>query len=107
MKSINQRLDPFFDPPSVAEIYVGMHPAEREATTVLLDGLVVLPITRPIAEMAGHFKVRTKTRRLELADCLIAATACAEGASLATGNVKDYPMQEITILRAGRYGREV
>ena len=91
---------------SVAEIHVGMHPAEREPTDALLDGLVVLPITRPIAEMAGHFKGRTKGRRLELADCLIAATACTEGASLATGNVKDYPMQEITIVPARRYGRE-
>ena len=34
------------------------------------------------------------------ADCLIAATAFIEGATLATGNVKDYPMQEITVLNA-------
>lgn len=41
--------------------------------TDVLDGLVILPVTREIAEVAGHFKRRSKSRRLELADCLIAA----------------------------------
>jgi predicted nucleic acid-binding protein len=35
-----------------------------------------------------------------LADCLIAATVFVEGAALATGNVKDYPMPEITVIKA-------
>lgn len=87
---------------SVAEISVGMHPDEQEATTGLLDGLVIFPITRPIAELAGRFKGRTKSRRLELTACLIAATAFVEGASVATGNAKDYPMEEITVVLARR-----
>ncbi len=85
---------------SVAEIYAGMRPEETASTADLLDGLVILPVTREIAETAGHFKRRSKSRRLELADCLIAATALVEGASVATGNAKDYPMAEITVLRA-------
>nr|MBI3613475.1 type II toxin-antitoxin system VapC family toxin [Nitrospirota bacterium] len=87
---------------SVAEIYAGMRPEENEATADLLDGLVIFPVTRPIAELAGHFKNRTRQRRLDLADCLIAATALVEGASVATGNAKDYPMSEITVLPAPR-----
>jgi hypothetical protein len=87
---------------SVAEIYAGMRQEESARTADLLDGLVVLPVTREIAEVAGHFKRRSKSRRLELADCLIAATAYVEGASVATGNVKDYTMAEITILPARR-----
>jgi len=87
---------------TVAEIYAGMRQEEASPTSDLLDGLVILPVTREVAEMAGHFKRRSKSRRLELADCLIAATAYVEGASLATGNVKDYPMTEITILPASR-----
>lgn len=47
-----------------------------------------------------RFKRRTKTRRLELADCLIAATVFIEGAALATGNRKDYPMPEIAVIKA-------
>ena len=85
---------------SVAEIYAGMRPEETTSTADLLDGLVILPVTREIAETAGHFKRRSKSRRLELADCLIAATALVEGASVATGNAKDYPMAEITVLQA-------
>ena len=83
---------------SVAEIYAGMRQEEHARTADLLDGLVILPVTREIAEAAGHFKRRSKSRRLELADCLIAATAFVEGASVATGNAKDYPMPEITVL---------
>jgi len=90
---------------SVAEIHAGMRPAEAEATARLLDGLLVLPVTRQIAELAGHLKARTRGRRLELADCLIAASAIVEGAALATGNVKDYPMPELTVVPArGRLG---
>jgi hypothetical protein len=85
---------------SVAELYVGMRPEEETATRRFLDGLVVIPVTQEIAEVAGRFKKRTKSRQLELADCLIAATAFVEGATLATGNVKDYPMQEVTLLKA-------
>ncbi|MBM4134865.1 MAG: type II toxin-antitoxin system VapC family toxin [Nitrospira sp.] len=87
---------------SVAELYAGMRPEEQVTTANLLDGLVVLPVTREIAELAGHFKRRTKSRKLELADCLIAATALVEGASVATGNAKDYPMPEVTVLPAPR-----
>jgi predicted nucleic acid-binding protein len=87
---------------SVAEIYAGMRAPESASTTALLDALVIIPVTRHTAEVAGQFKARTRARRLELADCLIAATAFAEGATLATGNVKDYPIPEVTVLRARR-----
>lgn len=85
---------------SVAELYVGMRPEEEAGTRIFLDGLVIIPVTHEIAEIAGSFKRKNTSRRLELADCLIAATAFVEGATLATGNVKDYPMQEITVLNA-------
>ena len=87
---------------SVAELYAGMRPEEEAGTQTFLDGLVILPVTHEIAEAAGRFKKRSTSRRLELAVCLISATALVEGATLATGNVKDYPMQEITVLNARR-----
>lgn len=87
---------------SVAELHAGMRPEEEAGTRTLLDGLVIIPVTQEIAEAAGRFKQRSRSRRLELADCLIAATAFVEGATLATGNVKDYPMQEITVVNARR-----
>ena len=87
---------------TVAELFAGMRPEETEATTGLLDGLIIYPVTRQIAEAAGHFKARTKSRRLELGDCLIAATAFVEAASVATGNPKDYPMPEIIVIAKRR-----
>ena len=87
---------------SVAEIHAGMRPAEEEVTTTLLDALVMFPVTREIAEVAGRFKRTSRSRRLELADCVIAATAFVEVASIATSNVKDYPMPEVTVLAARR-----
>ena len=85
---------------SVAELYAGMRPEEKASTDLLLDGLVIFPVTRDIAEVAGRFKQRARSHRLELADCVIAATAFVEGAAVATRNIKDYPMSEITVLPA-------
>ncbi len=83
---------------SVAELYAGMRTEEKRVTDILLDALVIVPVGQEIAEVAGRFAQREKSRRLELADCLIAATAFVEGATLATGNTKDYPMPEITVI---------
>jgi len=87
---------------SVAELCAGLRPAEEEPTRALLDALVIVPVTREIAEVAGRFKRTTRSRRLELADCLIAATAFVERAVVATGNIKDYPMAEVSVLPARR-----
>lgn len=83
---------------SVAELYAGMRTEEKRVTDILLDALVIVPVGQEIAEVAGRFAQREKSRHLELADCLIAATAFVEGATLATGNTKDYPMPEITVI---------
>ena len=100
LQDVADRFVPCCSVISVAELYAGMRSEEEVGTRTLLDGLVIIPVTHEIAEVAGRFKKSTTSCRLELADCLIAATACIEGATLATGNVKDYPMQEITVLNA-------
>ena len=87
---------------SVAEIHAGMRPEERDHTATLFNALVIFQVTRPIAELAGDFRRRARARKLELTDCLIAATAMVESASLATGNIRDYPMPELTVLEARR-----
>jgi predicted nucleic acid-binding protein len=84
---------------SVAEIHAGMRVQERARTTALLDSLVLLDVTRSVAERAGHFKQRERAHGLELADCLIAATAVTEAAVLATSNVRHYPIPELTLVR--------
>lgn len=98
LQSITRNAVPCCSVISVAELCAGMYPDEQDATFSLIDALLIIPVSRQIAECSGQFKRNSKSQKLELADCLIAATAWVEGAALATGNVKDYPMKEITIL---------
>lgn len=111
---------------TVAEIHSGMREGEIQKTTDLINSLVVLPVTREIAEMAGKFKRENKGGamsqqkkrpgqeveysetsqklggfELELDDCLIAATAVFEGLELATRNKRPYPMPEVRLKSAG------
>ncbi len=80
---------------TVAEIFARMRPHELEKTRGLLDNLEIIPVDRAIAEKAGLYKRVIKSHSLELDDCLIAATAHIHKASLATGNLKHYPMDDI------------
>ncbi|GAC1441194.1 MAG: hypothetical protein NVSMB55_08280 [Mycobacteriales bacterium] len=79
---------------NVEEIVRGIRPAERDIAGTLFDGLLVLDIGRREAEQAGTWRreYAAKGRTLAQADCLIAATAAAAGARLATGNPKDFAM---------------
>jgi len=78
----------------VAEIYAGMRPAEEAATRQLIDSFIHFPVTTEVAEKAAILKREHRGSGLTLAldDCLIAATALIEKATLVTGNAKHYPM---------------
>lgn len=80
---------------TVAEIFAGMRPPEREKTVALIDNLEIVEVTREIAEKAGLYKGSIKSHALELDDCLIAASAFVSRAALATGNGRHYPMDDI------------
>ncbi len=80
---------------TVAEIHAGMKEQERAKTVDLLDSLTIIEVTRTIAEKAGTYKRTTRSHGLELDDCIIAATAFAKNAMLATGNDKHYSMADI------------
>jgi predicted nucleic acid-binding protein len=80
---------------TIAEIHAGMKEQERERTEELLDSLTIVDVTKSIAEKAGFYKRTIRTQGLELDDCIVAATAFAKHAELATGNVKHYPMGDI------------
>jgi predicted nucleic acid-binding protein len=84
---------------NVEEIVRGLRPAEQEAADLLLTGLRVIPIRRKEAERAGRWRREFASRGITLrqADCLIAAAAYDAGGRLATANVKDFPMAELTV----------
>ena len=84
---------------NVEEIVRGLRPTEQTAADSLLTGLRVIPIRRREAERAGRWRREHAQRgtTLHQADCLIAAAAVGVAARLATANVKDFPMPELTV----------
>ena len=98
LRSVAEEATPCCSVITVAEIHAGMRSSEKKATQDLLDSLIILPVTREVAELAGRLKQTARHVRLELDDCLIAATALVEIATLATGNRRHYPFKSLTLL---------
>ncbi len=84
---------------NVEEIVRGLRDGEHTAAEGLFAGLAVLPITADAAWRAGEWRRQFAARGVTLwqADCLIGATALTHGADLATGNPKDFPMEELVV----------
>ncbi len=84
---------------TLAELYGGMRPDERERTARLLELFAVLDVTPVIAAKAGGYLNQfRRSHNLELGDALIAATALHHGIELITRNVKHYPMGDIQVV---------
>jgi predicted nucleic acid-binding protein len=78
------------------EIEGGMRPGERRSVASLFGVLQLLPVTDAVARRAGEL-LRTYRRShpgVDLVDYAVAATAEIHGASLATLNVRHFPMFE-------------
>ena len=88
----------------VGEVFAGLLPKDRPAAQPWLPTLAYLPTTAEMAQQAGAWKYDFARRGITLAltDCLIAATAHGHQATLITGNVRDFPMPELSILRLPR-----
>jgi predicted nucleic acid-binding protein len=86
-------------PISVDELVRGALPREEDQIAQLIDGLVVLPIRRQEAELAGTWRREFSRQGITLGqpDCLIAAAAKIRDLVLATGNVKDFPMEGLRV----------
>lgn len=85
---------------TIAEIYKNIYPAELVKTENLLNELQNLDVTPQVAKQAGlywqEYSKRLKT--LSLIDCLIAATANTNEATLVSLNRKHFPMKDIKLL---------
>ena len=84
---------------SVEEIWRGLRPHEEASASRLFRGLRVAPLGASEGQQAGRWRRDFAEQGVSLhqADCLIAAAASGVGARLATGNPKDFPMQEIAV----------
>lgn len=85
---------------TVAEIYAGLRPHEAHKTAEFFSGLEFFPATETTARRAGELKAtwKKKGRLIELPDALIAAVALENDLTLATDNVKHFPMPELKLL---------
>jgi predicted nucleic acid-binding protein len=85
---------------NVEEIVRGLRSTEVDAAAELFAGLEVLAVESAAAWQAGEWRRGFAMRGINLwqADCLIAATANVHGATLVTGNPKDFPMPELEVV---------
>jgi predicted nucleic acid-binding protein len=86
-------------PINVTEVHVGLRPKEEAATEVFLASLRYVPITYSAARLAGEYK-RNYARKgvtLNLGDVIIAAVAVESGLTLLTDNLKDFPMENLSL----------
>ena len=84
---------------SVEEIWRGLRGKEQSRARRLFNGLRLAPLGVAEGIRAGTWRKTFAERGVTLhqADCLIAAAAIGIGASLATANVRDFPMAEIDV----------
>ena len=79
---------------SVEELWRGLRADEEAAAESLIAGLRTAPLGKAEGRTAGRWRREYAARghTLAQADCLIAAAARSLGATLATGNPRDFPM---------------
>jgi len=84
---------------SVEEIWRGARRNEEPVVSRLFNGLRIAPLGVTEGIRAGTWRREFAEQGVTLhqADCLIAAAALGVGASLATANVEDFPMPELTV----------
>ena len=84
---------------SVEEIWRGLRPDEEPVARRLFTGLRIAPLGVTEGSLAGTWRRQFAERGITLhqADCLIAAAALGIDAALATANIADFPMPELTV----------
>ena len=90
--------DPHISAVTVGELYANVYPHERANLEDFVQTAEVLPVTTEIGVQAGEFRNRWKaSHKVDLPDCLIAATADVHGLALHTLNAKHFPMLPVTV----------
>lgn len=86
---------------NIAELYSGLDGEEQGQADKLINSLIYYEISRDVAKLAGGYRFRFARKGIALttSDTLVAAAAVSNGATLVTANVKDYPMEEVELLR--------
>lgn len=85
---------------TVAEVHAGMRPQEAPKTTAWFARLRYFDIPAQTARLGGDLRAawKKKGKTLPATDTLIAAVAIDNNLTLATDNLKDFPMPELRFL---------
>lgn len=86
-------------PINITEVYAGLRPKEETATEEFLASLKCYPITQQAARLAGLLRRNygRKGTTLNLGDVMIAAVGIENQLTLLTDNVKDFPMEDLSL----------
>jgi len=86
-------------PVNVTEFYAGLAPSQWGVWDEFFEPLLLWPISLAAAKQAGRFRYDFARQGITLSttDTLVAAVAREQGATIVTSNVKDYPMDEVTL----------
>jgi predicted nucleic acid-binding protein len=84
---------------SVEEIWRGLRPKDEPVARRLFNGLRLAPLGLSEGIRAGTWRREFAQKGITVhqADCLIAAAAVGIEANLATANVADFPMAELSV----------
>ena len=90
---------PATSPLCIAEVQLGVKKEEEKNTNIFLNSLGVYDVNRTIANKAGEFirKYKSKGITLPLVDTLIAATCILNNLILVTYNTKHYPISDLKL----------
>lgn len=85
---------------TIAEIYQNIFPSELVETEEYLSHHIIFEVDQKIAKAGGLYwqQYAKKMKNLSLTDCLIAATASVNDATLVSLNTKHFPMKDIKLL---------
>ncbi len=88
---------------NITEFYSGIKHGARPAVDEFIDSLTYWDVTRPMFLTAGGYRYDFARKGVTLAspDTIVAAVAHHRKATLLTGNVKHFPMADITVKRLG------
>ena len=81
------------------EVHRGLRPGEVGRAAAMLAGFRPVPLGTMEGALSGTWRREFAKRgvTLQQSDCLIAAASVAVGATIATGNPKDFPMEGVTV----------
>lgn len=86
---------------NVAELHSRIRPSEEVPATALLDSLEYLPISISAAKRAGDWRYEMARHGVTVAtaNALVAACAYENGSIVVTGNVDDFQMEGLQVLK--------